>query len=169
MKKQSSFSSTNEFHSIKLVLSDFDGVMTDGRVIVSETGEESVFCNRLDGIGVRILKNHGIETVIISSESNNVVMKRSEKLNITSHGNVSEKKAFVLELIKTKNLAENEVLYIGDEINDYDIMNHLGLTACPSDAHKKIKEISKLKLNSKGGHGVIREIADILIPKNVWK
>lgn len=169
MQKLNLFKIKVHFSHIKLILSDFDGVMTDGRVEVSETGLESVICSRLDGIGVRLLKNNSIEIAIISSETNDVVMRRAKKLEINAYNNIVDKAKFVEQLLTEKNLSINEVLYIGDEINDFEVMKYLDHTACPSDANFEIQKIAKFILKTKGGYGVIREIADLVCSDKIWR
>lgn len=168
MKKLDLFRSKLHFSQVRLVLTDFDGVMTDGRVEVSETGLESVICSRLDGIGVRLLKNNGIEVVIISSESNDVVKHRAKKLGIDAYNNVINKTQFVQQLLSEKKISINEVFYIGDEINDLEIMKVLNHTACPNDANSEIRKIARYVLTSRGGNGVIREIADLICTDKRW-
>ncbi|QLL24337.1 3-deoxy-D-manno-octulosonate 8-phosphate phosphatase [Actinobacteria bacterium IMCC26103] len=169
MKKLNLFKARADFSKISLVISDFDGVMTDGKVEISEQGFESVTCSRLDGIGVKLLKKNGIDVIILSSEANNSVKHRAKKLNITAYTNVLDKLEFVTNLQTKKRISSDEIFYIGDEINDLAIMKILTYTACPKDANSEIKKVAKYLLNSKGGNGVIREVSDLICLDKKWQ
>jgi YrbI family 3-deoxy-D-manno-octulosonate 8-phosphate phosphatase len=149
-------------HSINLILYDFDGVMTNNKVLVGEDGQESVICNRSDGLAVSIIKKWGIHQAIISTETNKVVAARSQKLEIPFIHGVSNKKETVLAYCKELDISPKETLYIGNDLNDREAMLSVGYPVCPSDAYKEIQEIVKLILPVGGGNGVIRELLNFL-------
>ena len=151
--------------SIKLLGYDFDGVMTDNKVYVDQKGKEMVQVSRADGLGVSEIKKLGIEQIIISTEKNPVVMKRAIKLNIKCLQGIKNKKVSLISYCKENNLLLENVAFVGNDINDKEVMEIVGTTYCPSDSHKSIKAISDKVLKIKGGDGVVRQILDILKEK----
>jgi len=148
--------------SIVLIVYDFDGVMTDNKVYVDQNGRETVQVNRGDGLGVSEIKKLGINQVIVSTEKNPVVQMRAKKLGIESFNGIDNKLACVEEISRTKNIPMRKICFIGNDINDLEVMTAVGLKICPADARGEIINIADLVLESKGGHGVIRELFDIL-------
>ena len=148
---------------IKLFVYDFDGVMTNNKVIVDQRGNESVIVNRGDGLAVSIIKRMNIPQLILSTEANPVVLKRANKLNIICINGVEDKKEKLKEYCIQNDINFKDVLYIGNDINDLDIMKMIGHPYCPADAHESIKVISDYVFKSKGGNGVIRELLDLII------
>jgi len=147
---------------IKLFVYDFDGVMTDNKVYVDQQGNETVQVNRGDGLGVSEIKKMGKRQIIISTETNIVVMKRAEKLGISCMQGVENKKVALIDYCENNNFDLQNVAYVGNDINDKEVMEIAGTTYCPSDAHKSIQSISDNILKTKGGNGVIRELLDII-------
>ena len=147
---------------IKLFIYDFDGVMTNNKVYIDSTGNEIVQVNRSDGLGVAEIKKLGYEQLIISSEKNSVVSARAEKLNIPYVQGVSNKKRELITHCKINKLMLKNVAFIGNDLNDYEAMIISGYSFCPADAHVDIIRISKHKLTSKGGQGVVRELLDLI-------
>jgi YrbI family 3-deoxy-D-manno-octulosonate 8-phosphate phosphatase len=148
--------------SISLLLYDFDGVMTDNKVIVDEDGRESVTCNRSDGLAVSVINRMGIPQAIISTEKNKVVASRAMKLSIPLIQGIDNKKETVLAYCAEFHIDPEETLYIGNDLNDLEVMLSIGFPACPEDACREIREISKLILPVAGGNGVIRKLLDYL-------
>ena len=147
---------------IKLIVYDFDGVMTDNKVYVDQDGKETVQVNRGDGLGISEIKKLGIEQIIISTEKNPVVMKRATKLNIKCLQGIENKKSALINYCQKNDFELLNVAYVGNDINDKEVMEIAGTTYCPSDAHKSIQIISDYILKTKGGDGVIRELLDII-------
>jgi YrbI family 3-deoxy-D-manno-octulosonate 8-phosphate phosphatase len=143
---------------IELIVYDFDGVMTDNTAIVDENGKESVIVNRGDGFGVSQIKKLNIEQVIISTEPNKVVIQRGKKLGIETIHDVGDKKTVLSNYCKKNNIPLAKVLFIGNDLNDYEAMTIAGYTACPQDAEPEIKEYVNHIFDFKGGKGVIREL-----------
>ncbi len=147
---------------IKLIVYDFDGVMTDNRVFVTQDGKESVACNRGDGLGIDMIKGMSIPQIILSTETSNVVLQRAEKLGIFAiHGTGNKKNSLSSYCLK-KDIFLKKVLYVGNDLNDIDVMRRVGFPICPADAHEKIRELSIHITKAKGGGGVVRELADWL-------
>lgn len=151
-----------DLSSIRLIIYDFDGVMTDNKVYIDKVGRELVQVNRADGLGVSEIKKLGIEQIIISTERNPVVAARAKKLGIPCIYGVDEKKNLLLEFCAKKNIDLNNVAYVGNDINDLEAMNLVGHSLCPADAHDSIKQTSKYVLKTNGGDGVIRELFEII-------
>lgn len=149
------------FKGIRLVACDFDGVMTDNRVVVDENGKESVICNRADGLGIEILKKNGIEVIVISKEKNRVVGSRCRKLNIQCIQGQDDKLQILKREMEKRNLAPEQVCFVGNDINDLECMRHV-IGIAPNDAHLEVKKAAKFVTKSNGGKGVIREIAELL-------
>jgi YrbI family 3-deoxy-D-manno-octulosonate 8-phosphate phosphatase len=133
--------------------------MTDNRVLVSEDGKEAVFCNRADGLGVEILRKAGYKMMILSTETNKVVRARAEKLRIPVIHGVVDKKTTLIEFCKKNKIKLSEVCFVGNDINDLEVMKIVGLPVCPVDAYPEIKKIAVLVSTARGGYGVVRELA----------
>lgn len=147
---------------IDLIVYDFDGVMTDNRVLILQDGTEGVFCNRADGLGISIIRKAGIPQLIISTERNPVVEVRAKKLCIDVIYNCEDKKKSLELFCKQNNYKLSRVVYLGNDINDLELMKAVGMPLCPFDSHPSVVTISLYVLCTKGGGGVIRELADML-------
>ena len=151
----------------KLVLTDVDGVLTDGGMYYSEYGDELKKFNTRDGMGFELLRKHGIKTGIITSENMQLVKKRGEKIKadyIIQNKKYENKLDAALEICKKEGIDISETVYIGDDINCSCLLTKVGFAACPSDATAEIKEISGITvLSRKGGEGVFRELVDLLL------
>jgi len=156
----------NKLQEIKLIVYDFDGVMTDNRVFIDENGKESVAVNRSDGLAVSLIKNMNIQQVIISTEKNPIVSFRAKKLNIDVYYGINNKALVLKKYCKEKKISLESVIYIGNDLNDLEVMKIVGLPIAPFDAYAEIKEISKHILKTKGGFGVVRELYTLILEKN---
>jgi len=147
---------------VELVIYDFDGVMTNNKVLINENGKESVFCNRSDGLAISYIKEMGLPQIIISTEKNKIVEMRARKLGIQVIHGTDYKKNIVKKYCSDKNIDLNKVIFIGNDINDLETMKIVGYPIAPSDAHTIIKNEAKFLTKAKGGEGVIRELLDKL-------
>ena len=152
---------------IDLIVFDFDGVLTDNKVLVDQNGNESVSCSRSDGLGFDVLKILRKSAYIISTEKNLVVSARAKKLNIPVLQGVRDKSHIIKNISKEKNVKLNKILFVGNDLNDYYAMQLCGYSACPSDSHPKIKDIASFVLKTKGGNGVLRELLEEVFELNV--
>lgn len=150
---------------IRFVLTDCDGVLTDGGVYYSEQGERLKRFNIRDGMGVERLRVlGGIETGIVSGELSVSIQKRAEKLGITEcHLGVKDKAAVVHSLLARLGLAAEQVAYVGDDVNDLPAFSVVGLSACPRDAESAVKSVADVVLERPGGYGAFRELAEIVL------
>jgi len=136
--------------------------MTNNKVFISQNGNETVQVNRADGLGISEIRKLGIEQIIISTETNPVVNARAKKLGIYCLQGIENKKVALINHCKNNNLELKNVVYVGNDINDKEVMEVVGFAFCPNDAHDSIKNITNHILKTKGGDGVIRELLDII-------
>lgn len=153
--------------NIDLIVYDFDGVMTDNRVIVFQDGTEAVIVNRADGLGVERIRKSGIPQLILTTETNPVVKARAEKLRLEVISSCENKKRTLINYCLQNRLDLEKVLYIGNDINDLEVMRIVGYPIAPTDAHPDITKISCLVTKAKGGEGVARELADLITWENI--
>lgn len=146
---------------IRLVAFDFDGVFTDNTVWVGEDGHEWVRCWRGDGIGLRKLERAGIETVIISTETNPVVSARSRKLQIRCIQGCADKRVALEGLILELGLSLAQVAFVGNDINDLPCLTCVGLPIVVQDAHSDVLAFARYRTQTPGGYGAVREICDL--------
>ena len=122
---------------ISLLVLDFDGVLTDNRVYVNQRGEETVAVHRGDGMGISRVKRAGIEVVILSKEKNPVVKARGDKLGVPVFQGIDEKGEVLLSLMKKRNLSSDQVIYLGNDVNDLSCFPLVGLAVAVADAHSR--------------------------------
>ncbi|MFY0651885.1 MAG: HAD-IIIA family hydrolase [Cyclobacteriaceae bacterium] len=147
---------------IKLLILDVDGTLTDGGVYVAQDGTQLKKYNAKDGLGIRELAKSGFQVGIIShSLVSEMVTVRAKTLGIQNCYVGMESKLTVLDQwCEELSISRDQIAYIGDDINDLEIMQAVGISACPADAHKKIIAISDVVLEKKGGEGAVREFID---------
>jgi YrbI family 3-deoxy-D-manno-octulosonate 8-phosphate phosphatase len=143
---------------IQLIVTDFDGVLTDNRVLVDEDGKEAVWCNRSDGLAIEMFKKKGVEVIVISKEKNPVVAQRCTKLDIEYYQGIDTKIDLFKQVVAEKKKNMKNVCYIGNDSNDVDCLKEAGLAIVSADAYSEVKKIADKILESNGGQGVLREI-----------
>lgn len=153
-------------HTIKLIVYDFDGVMTDNKVYVDQKGVEMVQVSRADGLGVSEIKKLNIKQIIISTEKNPVVSSRAKKLGIPCFHGINNKRKVLVDYCNKNKIDIMSCAYVGNDINDKQVMEVVGFSFSPSDAHQDIINLSDHVFSVKGGQGVIRELLDYLIINN---
>jgi YrbI family 3-deoxy-D-manno-octulosonate 8-phosphate phosphatase len=150
---------------IRLFLTDVDGVLTDAGMYYTETGDELKKFNTRDGMGLKLLREAGIKTGIITTENTRLVERRAAKLKVDHlvQGAYPKLNA-ALEICEKEGISLEQTAYIGDDVNCLELLQAVGLAACPADAVKKVKDVSGiLILGKKGGEGVVREFADLIL------
>ncbi len=154
---------------IKLILTDVDGVLTDGCMYYSSSGEELKKFHTRDGMAVELLLQKNIKTIIITREKSKIVISRAKKINVFKVYSGIKQKDKILNQICTKfKVTPNEIVFIGDDINDEKIMKLIGLSFAPSDATQTTKNIADIITNARGGQGVLREVTDeILLSQSI--
>ncbi len=150
---------------IKLLVLDVDGTLTDGGVYLSEKGDEMKKFNTKDGLAIRYLTKQNFQVGIISASlSQQIILNRAKMLGV-QHVYIGEKnKLQVLqEWMQKMKLNFSEIAYVGDDVNDFEVMQNVGLSACPADAIDKIKSIAHHILVRKGGDACVREFIERFI------
>lgn len=147
---------------VRLVVYDFDGVMTDNRVITDQDGREAVRANRSDGLGVDMIRKLGIKQVILSTEANPVVRARAEKIGLEAVHGIRDKGSALLNLAEKYKISVSGILFVGNDVNDADAMGYAGFKVAPADAHPAVLALADYVTTAPGGHGVVRELADVL-------
>jgi len=149
---------------LKLVLTDIDGVWTDGGMYYDQTGNEWKKFHTYDGVGVALCHQKEIPVGIITGEDTEIVRRRAEKLKIDFlFQGVSNKLETAKKIIEKLDISFNEVAYIGDDINDIELLKVVGVSATPSSAPQSIKNIVHFVTEKKGGEGAFREFVERLI------
>ena len=154
----------NPIKNIKIFISDVDGVLTDSGMYYSEKGDELKKFNTRDGVAFKMLKKKGILTSIMTSEKTRLVKNRAKKLHIDilCQG-VKDKLARLKDISIKYNIKPSEIAFIGDDINDTEVLKFVGLSACPADAIEQNLNIANFICSKKGGEGCVREFADYII------
>ena len=154
-----------KIENIKIILTDSDGVLTDTGVYYSEKGEELKRFSIRDGMGIERLRKHlGIETIIVTGEESGAVVGRAKKLKLNEYYlGVKDKLKVLDEVLRKNQLSKENVAFIGDDINDFEIMQQVGLSASPADGMSYIRNIADYVCENKGGHGAFREFAELLL------
>ena len=142
---------------------DFDGVLTNNLVHLDQEGKEWVSCSRADGLAFDVLRKLNKTAYILSTEKNPVVTARANKLKVRALQGVQNKVVALNQLAKESNIELEKILYVGNDLNDYHVMQICGFSICPSDSHEQIKEIASVTLKACGGDGVVREILENLL------
>jgi len=148
------------------IVFDFDGVFTDNNVCVHDDGSEAVTCNRSDGMGITALKKGGFPLLVMSKEKNPVVQKRCEKLGIPCAHGIDDKKTYLKTWLKTHTLNPQNIVYLGNDINDIDCLTFVGCGVVVADAHEDAKMASRIILKKNGGQGAVRELCDLVLSRN---
>ncbi|MGA7192597.1 MAG: acylneuraminate cytidylyltransferase [Anaerolineales bacterium] len=153
--------------TIKMIITDFDGVITDGRVWTDENGKETVAASRSDSMRVRQLRERGIEVMILSSEVNPVVKARAEKMGIEAiHGlSLNGKGEALKKFLIEKNLDPAEIIYLGNDFNDLPCFEIAGWSVAVADAYPDVIRAADYVLSLRGGYGALRELCDMVLKK----
>jgi YrbI family 3-deoxy-D-manno-octulosonate 8-phosphate phosphatase len=149
--------------AVRLLVLDFDGVMTDNRVIVDQDGRESVACHRGDSWGLGRLKKHGVEAMVLSTEPNPVVAARCKKLGIDCIHGSANKLAAIEQIARDRSLTASQIAYMGNDLNDRECMEWAGVSIAPVDALPEIIALADLVTPQQGGNGAVRQAAEWII------
>ncbi len=149
---------------IKAIFFDVDGVLTDGKIIYDDNGKEIKTFHVRDGLIISYLKKAGILTGAISGRESAAVTKRLAELKIDfCHQGIVDKAMVFEKLMAHYKLKTKEVAFIGDDLNDLPVFKLAGMAICPADTYDYIKERADLVTQAKGGEGVLREVADLVL------
>ena len=154
---------------IKLFITDVDGVLTDGSLILGNNGEEFKTFNSQDGMGIKLLQKNDMITAIITGRSSNVVSIRARELDIKEVYQGIDDKLEILDKIKEKySLSYEEISYIGDDLNDLAVLEKVGLSFSVKNAVQDVKERVDYVTEKRGGAGAVREAADLILESNKY-
>lgn len=149
---------------IKLVVTDVDGVLTDAGMYYSEKGDELKKFNTRDGKGAELLRHSGYQIGIITSENTSVVARRASKLQMNFlYQGVKDKVSALNDMLIAARLQPHQVAYIGDDLNDLDVLKSVGFAACPANAISEVKSVAHYHCQQAGGAGAYREFAEIIL------
>ena len=149
---------------LRLFATDVDGVLTDAGMYYSESGEELKKFNTRDGMGIKLLQRAGLITALITMEETKLVTRRAEKLAIPEvHQGARDKLAVMREMVARHGLTLQQVAYIGDDVNDLEVLNAVGFSAAPADALPAVRDAVDYVCRQRGGEGAVREVADLIL------
>lgn len=146
--------------SVDAFVFDFDGVITNNLVHLDQDGKEWVSCNRSDGLAFDLLRKLNKPAYILSTEKNPVVTARAKKLRVVAIQGVSNKVVALQDLARKEGYKLSRICYVGNDLNDYRVMQACGITACPADSHPTIQKIALVTLKIEGGQGVVRDLLE---------
>lgn len=149
---------------VKILLLDVDGVLTDGTIIYTHTGDEIKTFHTRDGMGLRLLQEAGVEVGLITARSSEAVSRRAKELKLTHvYQGIREKLVVFEEIINKQGLLPQEVAYMGDDWLDLPLLTRVGFAVTVADAAPEVKKVAHYTTRRPGGRGAVREVCDLLI------
>lgn len=148
---------------VQLLVFDFDGVMTDNRVLVMQDGAEGVLCNRSDGLGIGMLQKTGLPLLVLSKEQNPVVAARCRKLGLECLQGIDDKPAALSRLLAARRIDPRHAAYVGNDLNDLGCMELVGVPLAVADAYPPVLAAASYVTKAAGGVGAVREICDLFL------
>lgn len=149
--------------ALDLIVFDFDGVLTDNRVVVFEDGREAVVCNRADGLAFDFLRRVGMPVYLLSTETNPVVEARAAKLKVKALVGLTDKAEAVAAICRDEGYAVDRLMFVGNDVNDLAAMRAVGYPVAVADAHQAVRCAAWRVLDTPGGAGTVREIVERII------
>jgi 3-deoxy-D-manno-octulosonate 8-phosphate phosphatase (KDO 8-P phosphatase) len=155
---------------IVLLILDVDGVLTDGRVVLNENGEETKGFHTRDGHGLKMLIQAGVEVVLISGRNSRAVDFRAKELGIREvYQGVQDKESVCAEILKRKNIRQANVCCMGDDLPDLSLFRYSGISVAVADAAPELQDAATLVTKKEGGQGAVREICELILKaKKKW-
>lgn len=149
---------------LKMLITDVDGVLTDGGMYYSHRGETMKLFNTKDGMGLELLRKKGLQVAIMTKEKSDIVIRRAEKLKVSEvHVGVKDKLGLTRKLAAKYEIKMDEICYIGDDINDLKVLKNIGLPVAVSNAVAEVKAVASFITRFEGGKGAVREVCDLII------
>ncbi len=150
---------------VKLLLTDNDGVLTDGTALYSKHGEEMKRYSLRDGMGIERLREIlGMETGIITKESSQIILSRAQKLKLKHvYAGINDKLTKLKEILEQENLLPENIAYIGDDVNDLEVLEFVGFSASPADGMEQVKMLVDYVTTRRGGDGALRELIELIL------
>lgn len=160
-----------KLQNIKLLLLDVDGVLTDGKIVYTDSGEQIKAFDVKDGHGLKLLMRSGAEVVLITGRESKVVLHRARDLGIQEvYQKITNKIEIYEKILKEKNLEDIQVGFVGDDLIDIPVLRRVGFSAAVEDAIPEVKEIVDYVTSKKGGEGAVREVCELLLKsQNKWE
>jgi 3-deoxy-D-manno-octulosonate 8-phosphate phosphatase (KDO 8-P phosphatase) len=160
----------NKAQYIKLLILDVDGVLTDGSIILDNTGNEFKMFHVRDGHAIKMLKKVGIKVALISGRKSHVVERRAEELGIIEvHQGIFKKSAVYESLLQKYKCNDTETAFMGDDIVDIELLKRAGLSGVPADADEGVKKWAAFISTKKGGRGAVREFIELILKSSgLW-
>jgi 3-deoxy-D-manno-octulosonate 8-phosphate phosphatase (KDO 8-P phosphatase) len=153
-----------KYSLIKLVITDVDGVLTDGGMYYSDKGDIMKKFHARDGMAVTLLRKQKIPTIIITKEKTKIVKEWSKKMSIDHlYDGIQNKLSLLTKITKKYNLQPQNIAFIGDDVNDVQLLEYVGLSASPSDGSLEAKKVSDYICKNSGGNCAFRELADLIL------
>ena len=153
---------------IRLFATDVDGVLTDGGMYYSESGDEWKKFNTRDGMGIKLLQKAGLITAIVTQERTRLVARRAEKLAIPElHQGVMDKLSVIRDMAERHGISLRQIAYIGDDVNDMEALKAVGFSAAPADGLPQVRKIVDYICRLKGGEGAVRELAEMILQSRI--
>lgn len=161
----------NPARKVKMLILDVDGVMTEGRLIYPDQGNEIKAFHVGDGLGIRLLQSAGIGVAIISARESEAVSRRAQELRITQvYQGASRKIEVYRNLLLNNNLRDEEVAYVGDDLLDLPLLKRVGFSVGVADSAPEVKKVADYVTRKKGGQGAVREVCELIIKaQGKWK
>jgi len=157
---------SHKFGKIKLVITDVDGVLTDGGMYYTSKGDVMKKFFVRDGMGVTLLRKKEIPTLIMTKEKTEMVRQWAKKMKIAKlYEGIIQKELILKNICKKFKVEPDEVAYIGDDVNDLELLRIVGLAVVPNDAIDEVKKICHYKCKTNSGYGAFREMVDLILSK----
>jgi len=164
MIKNKNIQNIKKCKKIKLVLTDVDGVLTDGGRYYSKDGEILKKFHVRDGMGINILLRNNIKTIILTKEKSMITKKWAKDMNVFEvYSGLIKKEQVLTKICKQYKVNLDEIAFIGDDVNDVEVLKKVGFTAVPNDSVFQVKKIADLICKSSGGKGCFREMSDLIL------
>ena len=149
---------------VKLLVLDVDGVMTDGRIVYGNYGDEIKNFDVNDGLGIYLVRKTGIKCVVLTAKASRVVTKRAKELRIDKVYHNFHYKIEALKLIRKKFKVQDEAIcFVGDDLIDIPVLKRVGLAVCPPNAMEEVKAVAHIMTTKKGGRGAVREVCELIM------
>lgn len=147
-----------------MVLTDVDGVLTDGGMYYTKNGDSMKKFHTRDGMGVTMLRKKNLSTIIVTKEKNDIITQWAKKMSIDKlYDGVQNKKSILKKICKNYSVTSEQIAYIGDDINDVELLKQVGLSVTPCDGIKQVKDICDFVRSKSGGNAAFRELADLIL------
>lgn len=155
---------SRRLNKVRMLMLDVDGVLTDGRIVMNDRGEELKFFDVRDGHGIKMLIRYGIDVVFVTGREAPVVEHRARDLGVMEvHQKIWNKLELLEEILKNRGLSSDQVAFIGDDIVDIPVLKRVGFAVAVRDAQEEVKNVVHYVTKRKGGRGAVREICEMIL------